>query len=273
MKKLILGAVLVAAGYAVADTIRVREKNSDGVFVVNEYDVVDYAKKLIQQKTTDAWERAYYEILEQTKTSEAQAQVDSLLSEHKFYIELTYPRAFVTAYPKLFANYAKIYTTNFPEIVPLAEYIVSNLEAWDAKVKYALINAYIKISTHNSLSSYEVGTLLNCAPDAIKHKIRGEGRSFVTKDGINPIQVFVDKLVDAFNAPRLTGFDAALRECGMDYGLVFEEKLLSSEEVDTLKMKVLNGDVPFDASFGQKLRTHLGVDGYNKFVKLYNEGE
>ena len=275
MKKLILGAVLVSACYSVADTVRVRERNSNGVFVTNEYDVVDYAKKLIQQKTNDEWEQAKYELIVNTKTPEARAKVDALLAEHKFF--MIYPRGnkrdWATAYPNLFANYAKRYETTFPELVPLAEYVVSNPDAWDVDMKCAIIDAYDHFARNKNFSDSYMRRLLDLAPNAIKRKIRGEGRSFVTKDGINPVQVFVDKLVTAFNAPRLSGLDAALRECGMDCGLVFEDKLLSSEEVDTLRIKVLNGDVQFDANAGQKLRTHLGVDAYNKFVKIYNEGE
>ena len=275
MKKLILGAVLVAACYSVADTISVKEKNSNGVFVTNEYDVVDYAKKLIQQKTNDEWEQPKYELIMSTKTPEAQAKVDALLSEHKFF--MIYPRGnrrnWVTSYPNLFANYAKRYKTTFPELVPLAEYVISNPDAWDVDMKCAIIDAYNRFARSKIFDDSYMRRLLDLAPNAIKRKIRGEGRSFVTKDGINPVQVFMDKLVAAFNAPRLSGLDAALRECGMDCGLVFEDKLLSPEEVDTLQIKVLNGDIQFDGNAVQKLRTHLGVDAYNKFVKIYNEGE
>lgn len=274
MKKLIIGAALLAATFAHAETVRVIERNKDGTSVTNSYDAVAYAQKLVEQKAAskwrDGWEQPNQIILFGATTPAVQAQIDALLAAHMFYTSNAH---WADTYPALFANFAKIYTTKCPELVPLTTYIVANPDAWDAKVKTELINAYFGLFKYHLISDGMIRKLLNVSPVAIKHKIRSEGRSFVAKDGVNPVQIRVDKLSSALNAPRLSGLNAAFQACGMDCGLDFEAQLLPEEEIAKLRTKVLNGDTELKDDFVGLLRTHLGIDAYNQFIKLYNEGE
>ena len=274
MKKLIIGAALVAATFANADTVRIAEKNADGVTVTNEYESVAYAKKCIavkaEGKAPDAWTSANIVLCRDTTTPEIQAEVDELLSNKKFFT--SNPR-FSASFPKLYGNFAKVYVGDVAELVTLAESVVEDPSAKDLSVKIAVITAYAAIFHHHLIADGTIKRLLAVAPVSIRHKIRGEGKSFVAKDGLNPVQDRIDRLSSALNAPRLQGLTAALKECGMDYGLDFEKNLMTADDVEKLRKDVLNGDKNFNPHFGYQLRTHLGIDEYNKFVKLYNEGE
>ena len=274
MKKLIIGAALIAAVMANADTVLIPERNADGVFVTNSYESVEYAQKCIKAKaegkTPDAWTQASHFLCRDTTTPEKQAEIDAILSAKRFFT--SNPR-FATAYPKLFANFAKVYVGDVPELVPLTEEIVANPTSADIRVLGTVVASYSALFRHHLIADGTIKNLLNVAPVGIRHKIRKEGKSFVAKDGLNPVQNRIDRLSAALNAPRLAGLNDALKECGMDFGLDFEKNLMSADEVETLRKDVLNGDKNFIPHIGYVLRTHLGIDEYNKFVKLYNEGE
>ena len=274
MKKLIIGAALVAAVVASADTVRIPETNADGVLVTNEYESVEYAQKCVamkaESKFPDVWSQANVILCRDTTTPAVQAEIDTLLAGKKFFIAI--PK-YATSYPKLFANYAKRYVGENEDLVPLTEAVVADPLEKDVSVRLAVINAYDSMAKHHLIADGTVKRLLTVAPVSIRHKIRKEGKSFVAKDGLNPVQDRIDRLSAALNAPRLQGLTAALKECGMDYGLDFEKNLMTADDVETLRKDVLNGDRNFNPHIGYVLRTHLGIDEYNKFVKLYNEGE
>ena len=274
MKKLIICAALLAATFANAETVRVVQKDKDGTTVTNEYDAVEYARKALADKSArpnpTAWDAAPGVLCSQVKEAETAAAIDRLLSEGYFYISST---GFASKYPLLFANYAKVYAETLPEVVPVIESVIANPKSKDCQVKVAVINAYVGIWKSQSLADSNVKSLLQVAPFGIRHKIRSEGKSFVEKGGINPVQERIDRLTAALNAPRLAGINEAMDECGIRFGLDFTKNLLPQDEVEKLRSDVLNGYDPFSSAIGFKLRTHLGIDEYNKFVKLYNEGE
>ena len=107
------------------------------------------------------------------------------------------------------------------------------------------------------------------AEASIKKWLRRQGKSFVTKDGVNPCAERMTALNAALNAPRF----AELNEWMADLGLecrIDVASLPSSAEVEALKEKVLDGDETLDADKKIILFVCLGVDGYNQFVKEYN---
>ena len=278
MKKLIIGMALAAACATNADTIRIQEKNADGVLVTNEYDAIAYCDKIIAEKdagkSPTVWTTPNYAFLINVVTPEVVAECDTKLSAKHFYI--THNAFKPTKFPKMFENYAKVYAEctapdiAVPDVVPLTQSYISDPKAWDVDIKLVMINLYVEIFRAQLVSDVTIKRILNVAPKAIRHQIRKEGSSFVEKDGINPVQVRIDMLSKALNAPRLSGLNAAIKTCGMDYGLDFESKLLPEAEVETLKTDILNGDVGFTVQAGYRLRTHMGIDAYNAFVKLYN---
>ena len=107
------------------------------------------------------------------------------------------------------------------------------------------------------------------AVKGVKKALRRQGKSFVTKDGINPCEKYLTALNVALNAPRLEGLDAWLKDLGFAKG--FDTSSLPSErEVESLKEKILDGDVDLTEAMKTQMYICLGVDGYNAFVKEYN---
>ena len=103
---------------------------------------------------------------------------------------------------------------------------------------------------------------------AVKRYIRSQGKSFVTKDGVNPCESYMTGLTEALNAPRFAGLDAWLKSIGLKG--VDLSKMPSEEEVAKLKEDVLFGDRDMGNWAKAILGVCLGVDGYNEFVKEYN---
>ena len=100
--------------------------------------------------------------------------------------------------------------------------------------------------------------------------LRKEGKSFVTLEKTNPITAKLKAVVDAVNAPNCVGLEAALRGIGME--IADQERALTQAQADKVKAAVMAGETKADdLSLGIILFT-LGTDGFNAFVKEYNEG-
>lgn len=106
----------------------------------------------------------------------------------------------------------------------------------------------------------------------IKRLIRAKGQSFVAKDGKNPVQDEVDALSAAFNAPRHAGVKEWVAKWYPEYQWI-DSAQWTDAEVAEYKEQVLNGETPFDEKAQATLRFYLGVEEYNRFVKLYNGEE
>lgn len=103
---------------------------------------------------------------------------------------------------------------------------------------------------------------------AVKRYIRSQGKSFVTKNGVNPCEEYMTGLTTALNAPRFAGLDAWLKSIGLKG--VDLSKMPSEEEVAKLKEDILFGARDMDARNKAILEVCLGVEGYNAFVREYN---
>jgi len=103
---------------------------------------------------------------------------------------------------------------------------------------------------------------------AVKAHIRSQGRSFVTKNGVNPCEEYMTGLTTALNAPRFTGLDAWFKSVGLPG--VDLSRMPSEEDVAKLKNDILYGRKDMSARNKAILEVCLGVEGYNAFVREYN---
>ena len=106
----------------------------------------------------------------------------------------------------------------------------------------------------------------------IKRKIREEGGSFVVgADGVNSVQVAIDALVSAFQSPNCSGVKEWVARWFPDYKWIdVDDYFSSAEDIANLKDKVFYGDADLTEAISRKLYFGLGLDEYNKFIKVYN---
>lgn len=108
-----------------------------------------------------------------------------------------------------------------------------------------------------------------CGAKIVRKYLYDHGKSFVTKDGVNPCEAYLSELSGAINAPRLAGLNEWLSKMGCSYG--FDLSFLpSEEEIAQLKMDIITGEKDIDEWNKVLLYFGLGVEGYNAFVKKYN---
>ena len=105
----------------------------------------------------------------------------------------------------------------------------------------------------------------------VKIHLRKQGKSFVEKDGVNPLKPYMDGLSDALNAPRLGNINELMAAVGHPE-IVFDVSFLPSDD----KVKDIIDAVMIDeikvGTVKNTLRLCLGLDEYNKFVDEYNNG-
>ena len=107
------------------------------------------------------------------------------------------------------------------------------------------------------------------ASKSVKRYLRKQGKSFVTKDGVNPCNAKIDELTAALNAPRFAGLNEWLSEMGVERSADLSA-IPADSEIAKLKEGVLYGELEFNESRRALLTICLGVDGYNAFVKEFN---
>ena len=74
-----------------------------------------------------------------------------------------------------------------------------------------------------------------------RHELRAEGKSFVVKDGVNPLVAKLQPVVDAMNAPECKGLEAALRAIGGD--VVDQDRTAARVLVTQCAEEVMAGDM------------------------------
>lgn len=121
------------------------------------------------------------------------------------------------------------------------------------------------------LKSYKV-VIQRMASKGIKRKMREQGKSFVTKDGVNPCEEYLTRLNAALEAPCFAGLNEWLSELGYNVQ-IDSSKFLTSEQIAKLKEAVYYGEVDMTEKTKIALIVGLGIDEYNKFVKEYNSGK
>lgn len=105
-----------------------------------------------------------------------------------------------------------------------------------------------------------------------RSKLRADGKSFVTKGGVNPLVPLIQRVVDALNAPMCSGLEAALRELGSDVQDV-DRTALSAAATEWQDRLIQGLDTVGSAHvYIGKLSVALGPEGFNRFVDEYNNG-
>ena len=118
----------------------------------------------------------------------------------------------------------------------------------------------------------------------VKGLLRKEGKTFVARSVVttnaagnvtsvlsNPIEARLRPVVDALNAPECEGLEAALRSFGFEVRDMDRSKLRN--DVRKYADTIMNGDTPADPANDGSIAVLLGPDGYNAWVKAYNEGK
>ena len=108
----------------------------------------------------------------------------------------------------------------------------------------------------------------------VKVHLRSKGRSFVTRDGVNPLEPYAKRLETILNAPRMEGLEAFLTEIGLPKTYAIpQNRFMSDAEVKDTCEKILVDDLKLTSChLACRLRCAMGTDAYNAFVKEYNEG-
>lgn len=106
----------------------------------------------------------------------------------------------------------------------------------------------------------------------IKRKLRLDGKTFITKEGVNPVQNAIDDLCDGFNTPMRSGLKEWTAKWIPDYEWI-DSPELSEIKIKEFTDKIFYGETPLDNRNQPYLRYILGLDGYNDFVKRYNGEE
>ncbi len=105
-----------------------------------------------------------------------------------------------------------------------------------------------------------------------KVHLREQGRSFVVRDGVNPLVAVVAPVVDALNAPGCAGLEAALRGIGVameDRDRTDLERIGQEWSAAAMRGELTGSQL--NARLG-RVSIALGVGGFNAFVEDYNQG-
>lgn len=103
--------------------------------------------------------------------------------------------------------------------------------------------------------------------------LRREGKSFVVKNGVNPLVTKVQPVIDALNAPDCRGLEEAFRNLGADVPDC--ERGVLKKVAEGWAWEIMSGDVAGEAAgrYLPKMAIAFGADGYNRFVDEYNNGK
>ena len=104
-----------------------------------------------------------------------------------------------------------------------------------------------------------------------RQALRAQGKTFVlTKDGGNPLEAVVKPVLTALNAPMCDGLEKALRDLGAT--VTDKDRDALPKTTGDWQLLIMTGD---DSSLNWhlgKIQIVLGAEGYNRWIKEYNEG-
>lgn len=202
------------------------------------------------------------------------AEADEALAGLKYPIGIwCYPRAF----PKAAATAARLSgaSTNLAYTIALANRLGCNvspqtfaLHKADADELARSLGEWLPGRRFHIVNEYKMAIQRRAAAD-IKRRLREQGRSFVKKNGVDPVKDSLERLNAALNAPRFSGLNEWLADLGYTERVDLS-RLPSDAEVAELRRAVLFGEKPLSDRAKTTLFVCLGVDAYNAFVKEYN---
>ena len=138
---------------------------------------------------------------------------------------------------------------------------------------------YLKSGEFKSSDIQKINeSLKNAVLKVVQIWIRKMGKSFVTKIDAkgniidNPLTAPMKELTDALNGAKYAGINEWSAKYGANWETVELPWLLSDEKIGVLKEEILIDDQSFSDENVKQLRIALGVDKFNAFLKLYNDG-
>lgn len=105
---------------------------------------------------------------------------------------------------------------------------------------------------------------------AVRMYLKKKGKSFVTKNGVNPCAELIKGFNDAVNAPRLDGLDKWFRDMGYPEARLDVTSFPDDATVKAMKDRFISGEEDLTQRWQNILRYCLGLEEYNRFVKEYN---
>ena len=105
----------------------------------------------------------------------------------------------------------------------------------------------------------------------VKKYLYNQGKSFVTKNGVNPCEPMLQRLNTALNAPRMNGFNEWLSDVGVNERMNLSF-LPSDNEINQLKIAILVGEREPKSADLFNLYMCLSISDYNAFIERYNNG-
>ena len=103
----------------------------------------------------------------------------------------------------------------------------------------------------------------------VKKMLYRQGKSFVTKDGVNPCEEMMNKLTASLNAARLAGFNEWLADVGIKNRINLDF-LPPADKIEELKEEILMGDKAAANLSLYNLYLGLSAEDYNAFIKRFN---
>ena len=138
---------------------------------------------------------------------------------------------------------------------------------------------YLKSGEFKSSDIQKINeSLKNAGLKVVKKWLRKNGKSFVAKKDAkgniidNPLTAPMKELTDTLNGAKYAGLNEWSIKYGANWETVELPWLLSDEKIGVLKEEILIDDQSFSDENVKQLRIALGVDKFNAFVKLYNDG-
>lgn len=286
MKKIVglVSAVLMATAYAVQrptpptlDELKVRIEQVKVVATTN----LVAAQRLAGNSTSALRnERAYPGTEVDTYCAEVDAALVALglvgADWAHTYAKTRFPLIDAAAYEKTGL------ATNAPYIVSLGQKYGcgSSVPGVSQSCTFAeligLLNENLNLVDGRCRRQYDYGTIerlrkaiQTAGVRVTKKYLVSQGKSFVTKDGVNPCEGIMTELNTALNAPYFEGLNAWLTKMGVAASIDVS-KLPTAAAVQQLRTDILNADHDMVRTDEFILKVCLGVDGYNAFVKRYN---
>ena len=170
-------------------------------------------------------------------------------------------------------------STKVPYLVSIAKkyelYIDVNpcSEKADIDELIGILNEQIKNKTYRNSEYNKVKyEIQKRSVKQVKKYLRSQGKSFVTKNGVNPCSDLMQELNTALNAPLFNGLNDFFLKIGLTCK-IDTTILPTADEIAKLREDCLFGEKDLTNENKNLLIFGLGVNGYNQFVKEYNGEE
>lgn len=290
MKKLLITTIIAGLSLAtfakqhkISDMFNVKNgSNSNEVIYVLK--VTDFNQEIDSTELTKFRTIASFN-LDYMSKADNQAEFDQIISDwismNKMFNGFT-KKQLPLSFAKLIKEIAETKPVTAEKIDKCGE--ICHVQWFDFK-KYAnVLTANDIIDLINAGEMKDIGkydTLNTILKDkgvtVVKKYLRKNGKTFVaTRDEngnvtYNPLEAPIKELVDSLNAAKYEGFNAWCEKYNAGWTKITLPTLLDETKFAELKDAVLCDEASIKDNVVE-LRLQLGVDGFNAFIKEYNEG-